>query len=68
MRGRTRARQIALKSMFQVDLVEADIDETLEYFEKSNVILVKDIKPVLDEIGSIINQIDPKQIVIVDAI
>lgn len=39
---------------------------TLEYFEKSNVIIVKDIKPVIDEIESIINQIDtePAQIFI----
>jgi len=34
MRGRTRARQIALKCCFQVDLVQADINETLEYFEQ----------------------------------
>lgn len=38
----------------------------LEYFEGSNLIVVKDIKPVIDEIQAIINQIDtePAQIFI----
>ncbi|MCA8955476.1 MAG: hypothetical protein KDC87_05345 [Planctomycetes bacterium] len=39
---------------------------TLEYFEGSNIIVVKDIKPVIDEIQQVINQIDiePAQIFI----
>jgi type IV pilus assembly protein PilQ len=39
---------------------------TLEYFEGSNLLVVKDIKPVIDEIQAIINQIDvePAQIFI----
>ncbi len=39
---------------------------TLEYFEGRNLIVVKDIKPVIDEIEAIINQIDtePAQIFI----
>jgi type IV pilus assembly protein PilQ len=39
---------------------------TLEYFEGSNILVVKDIKPVIDEIRAVINQIDvePAQIFI----
>ncbi|MEE2887593.1 MAG: hypothetical protein VX951_09190 [Planctomycetota bacterium] len=39
---------------------------TLEYFEGKNIIIVKDIRPVIDEIEAIINQIDvePAQIFI----
>ncbi len=38
----------------------------LEYFEGSNILVVKDIKPVIDEIEAVINQIDvePAQIFI----
>ena len=37
---------------------------TLEYFEGRNIIIVKDIRPVIDEIEAVINQIDvePAQI------
>jgi type IV pilus assembly protein PilQ len=39
---------------------------TLEYFQGSNLLVVKDIKPVIDEIQAIVNQIDvePAQIFI----
>jgi type IV pilus assembly protein PilQ len=39
---------------------------SLEYFEGSNILVVKDIKPVIDEVEAVINQIDvePAQIFI----